>query len=226
MKLIPLYNLILNHYPEVAHPDIQTYCMNADYPESRVIENNFGYNSLKWALMAINDIDPAAVKNVLRDIIFEYVARNFTAEKINYKILSFAAVKPYKQRIYENQPVELSDTEKFPIRIIAGKYKVMLNLSTRSMTGQIFKKTRVDAILFHNPEINSAGFIFRPSPECEFNQLIGFKNYLYNELSQIEPGWKTVGDDFNMIANFGAPSKTPTKLTADDILSIINRYFK
>jgi hypothetical protein len=225
MTLIPLYNLIRTHYPEINCPTIEDYCTNADQPRESSGNFHTGYNSLKWALMAINDIDPAAVKNVIRDIIFEYIARQLTIERLEYHILSFCAVKPFKQLIYANQPKEIADTDMFPIHTIAGKYKIIINLSTRILTGQIFKKTRVDAIIFRNTEIKSAGFIFRPNPNCELNQLVGFKNYLYDQLSSIEPGWKTVGDDINMIANFGSPSKTPSNIEADDILQLVIKYF-
>ena len=175
--------------------------------------------------MAVNDIDRSVVKHVIRDIIFEYIARRFTIERLEYHILSFCAIKPFKQQIYANQPKEVSDTELFPVHTVAGKYQIMMNLSTRILTGQIFKKTRVDAIIFRNPEIKSAGFIFRPNPNCELNQLVGFKNYLYDQLSAIEPGWKSVGTDINMIANFGNPAKTPSNIEADDILQLAIRYF-
>jgi hypothetical protein len=217
LKLGKLFWTIETFYPECALPELKDYCLKADDPEKSE-QYHFGYGSLKWAIFSVNEFDPKAVKDVFRNIIFEYIARGFRFEIIEYSALTFAAMYPYKTLMRNRNTVDISEFQVIPI----GPHKFLINETPFTTTNQAFIKTEADAILFINPEKRSAGINFKYN--SPLNNFTGFKQYLLHELHKVEPGWKSVGDNTTLIINHGTLSKTPTILTMSQFISIIESY--
>jgi hypothetical protein len=217
LHLSKLFWVIETYYPECAKQQLKDYCTQSDEHEKSG-DYFYGYNSLKWALHAVNEIDPKAVKDVFRNIIFEYIARGFGMEKIQYDILNFGAMHQFKAQLRQRITVDIDDFQIIPI----GPYEFLINETNQSLANRAFIKTSADAILFRNPEKLSAGITFRMN--SGLNQLTGFKHYLINELLAIEPGWKSIGDNSALIINHGHTSKTPTIITISQIIKIIESY--
>lgn len=223
MKLIYILSAIKKHYPEVVNQAIEDYCTEADAPEGERTGNfNIGYNSLKWGLCAINEIEPKAVVNTLRDILFEFNARKLPFQQLEMNILSFAAMYPYKSMLKKRQPIDIETLPTFSLSPDSGLRAsvFIINTTEQNITAQLMKKTRADGIIFNNPVSHAAGIIFRVN--SRLNLLTGFKNYLLNSLTGIEQKsfeWKTLGDDMNLIINHGNSS-----VTTDQIIEIIKNY--
>lgn len=224
MKLLRIFSVIEKHYPEVATQLIRNYCTEADAPESqRTGQFNLGYNSLKWALCAVNEINPDAVKNLFRDILFEFYARQLPIQQLEVNILTFSAMYPYKAQLKNRSTVDISTLGSFSLSIGEGRGEAffIINNTSQNLTSKIFRETRADAIVFHNPETHAAGVIFRVN--SRLNILAGFKKYLYEILTLLEQdnklAWDTLGDDLNLIINHGNSS-----VTTDQIIQIIKNY--
>jgi hypothetical protein len=223
LKLLRIFTVIEKYYPEVATPEIKAYCTEADAPETeRTGQFELGYNSLKWALCSVNDINPDAVKNLFRDILFEFYARQLPFQQIEINILTFSAIYPYKAQLKQRSTVDISTLGSFSLSIGEGRGEAffIINESTQNLTSKIFRETQADAIIFNNQYYNSAGIIFRV--KSKLNNMAGFKNYLLDKLSACEPGWTTIGEDMNTIINYG---KLPENLIdTNKIIEIIKTY--
>ena len=222
MKLLRIFSVIEKHYQEVATPEIKAYCTEADAPEAeRTGQYKLGYNSLKWGLCAVNEINPDAVKNLLRDILFEFYARQLPFQQLEINILTFSAMYLYKAQLKQRNTIDVATLPSF---VIASEAKQSLcfvvNESTQNLTSKIFRETTADAIIFNNQYYNSAGITFRV--KSKLNNMAGFKNYLLDKLSACEPGWTTIGEDMNTIINYG---KLPENfIDTNKIIQIIKNY--
>ena len=214
MKLLRIFSVIEKHYPEVATQLIRNYCTEADAPESeRTGQFNLGYNSLKWALCAVNEINPDAVKNLFRDILFEFYARQLPIQQLEVNILTFSAMYPYKAQLKQRNTIDVTE---LPGEVI-GNLKFIINNTNKNLTSVIMQKTSADAVVFHNPDTKASGIIFRI--HSKLNIYMGFKHYLIDSLDKIEEGWMALGNDLNLIINHGNSSVTP-----DQIIKIIKNY--
>jgi len=102
MKLETIYQVVIKkHYPEVHRTEIERYCQFADSQDvGRTV--NTGVGSLKWALEAINETScEQIIGSIMRDIIFELLARGWDYYKLETHITSFAAIRPYKQLLFD-----------------------------------------------------------------------------------------------------------------------------
>lgn len=230
LKLLRIFSVIEKYYPEVATPEIKAYCSEADSPESeRTGKFKLGYNSLKWALCSVNELNPDAVKNLFRDILFEFYARELPFQQIEINILTFSAMYPYKAQLKQRNTIDVTMLETFNIdpssRTCFGTspqtgFLFIINPTTQNLTSKIFRETPADAIIFNNKYYNSAGITFRV--KSKLNGMVGFKNYLLDKLSSCEPGWTTIGEDINTIINYG---KLPENLIdTNKIIQIIKNY--
>ena len=214
MKLLRIFSVIEKHYPEVATQLIRNYCTEADAPESeRTGQFNLGYNSLKWALCAVNEINPDAVKNLFRDILFEFYARQLPVQQLEVNILTFSAMYPYKAQLKQRQTIDVTE---LPGEVI-GNIKFIINNTNKNLTSVIMQKTSADAVVFHNPDTKASGIIFRI--HSKLNIYMGFKHYLIDTLDKTEEGWMALGDDLNLIINHSNSS-----VTTDQIIQIIKTY--
>ncbi|MBW8331142.1 MAG: hypothetical protein K0M40_03900 [Prolixibacteraceae bacterium] len=219
LRLTYIYSNILKYYPEVSHPEIEQYCIESDKPkEYRTGNYLYGFNSLKWGLCMVNDIDPKAVRNVMRDIIFELIARGLQFALLETKIMTFSAMHPYKDHFNQRYTIPIDSLEH---RVI-GNYLFVINNHAQNLAGRIFSETEADAILFHNPLSHSAGIVFRNS--SQINKLNELKDYLFKSFSAIEPGWITIGEDKTLIINHGHANLSPSSIQIPELIQIIENY--
>lgn len=218
MKLLPLYRLTERHY-QVANFFVEEYCTQADAPEaSKTGQYHFGYGSLKWALMSINDLDPTIIKDLFRNILFEHIARQFPITKLEHNILQYAMLYPWKDRIRQRETINVNTLVTGAI----GPCQFIINDTEQNLTAQIFRRTTADAIIFHNPATHAAGFVFRINSGA--NLLAGFKHYLLASVTATEEGWTAIGPDMNLIINHGAPNGTASSLSADHLTALAAAY--
>lgn len=220
MKLLRIFSVIEKHYQEVATPEIKAYCTEADAPEAeRTGQYKLGYNSLKWALCSVNEINPDAVKNLLRDILFEFYARQLPFQQLEMNILSFSAMYSYKAQLKQRNTIDIETLPSFSLSFGEGRGEALfiINNTNKNLTSVIMQKTSADAVIFHNPDTSASGIIFRIHSKA--NIYMGFKHYLIDTLEKIEEGWMGLGDDLNLIINHGNSS-----VTTDQIIKIIKNY--
>lgn len=217
VKLSHLSNAFFNHYPEVEAQDIKNYCETSEDPD-KWDEVFTGFNSLKWGIESIDNIDCDMVMPVFKGVCFEYAARKLKPEHLQYHIMSFAAFDYYRPRLKRQSKVDISNLSQINI---AG-WLFCINNTNQNLTSQIFRRTKVDAIIFHNPETNAAGVIFRVNGVLNqiFHPLA--KKELLAKLREMEEGWTSIGDDQNLIINHGHKNKTRSAVSTQQLTELVN----
>jgi len=235
MKLLPLLEKIRLRQPNLVTPFVLEYFQWAD-----VTGDNkpyfYGKWSLKWALSVISPhLTDGQLRTLVHHIVSELAIAETPEETAQYNAVKMSAMAPYRN--FLNEVKNLTDVASLP-SFHAGGFKFVVNNTTDNLSSMILRRTNADAIVFVNPEHQSAGITIRVN--SKLNLLTGFKEYLRNTLPT-EPGWNITNayttvvetnnkdnSDLcqNMFINYGQQTKTPTSHTVESITQIINNYFK
>jgi len=221
MNLSTYYSFIQQTDPDLANPEIEDYCNIADEIQTDK-KYNYGINSLKWAMFQISPIDPKRIKHVFKSILIEHKARNKSINDLQFQIMRYSAVAEYRLKIKENtnKRIDLATIDHFA----AADFNIVVNETGLNLTARIFKETNADAILFTEPELQKAGLQIRVNSKLNLRE--GFKQYFFDQVSEIEAGWTFVGDTQHLIINHGSANHTPSAITIETFKTIICNYFK